>query len=140
MTEHTRWACTCGWEPKLGESVHRAFDHHLLDVREQSAIPPGQDDAVPKSSWNYRVTRTKVDGEYVFEIREVYYTYDQPHSWSSDPIAPYGESWHELAEDLVKMQRAVSQPVLDLTGDKPRDMTLKEMVRSRVIPPKTGDA
>jgi len=26
--------CSCGgWKPKLGESVHRAFDQHLLDVR-----------------------------------------------------------------------------------------------------------
>jgi len=29
--------CTCGgWKPKLGESVHRAFDQHLLDVRRGS--------------------------------------------------------------------------------------------------------
>lgn len=96
---------------------------------------PNAENGTPESSWNYRVTRTKVDGEYVFAVREVYYTYGQPHSWSRDPIAPHGESWHELAEDLVKMDRAVSQPVLDLTGDKPRDMTLREMVRTRVTSP-----
>lgn len=93
---------------------------------------PSVEGGVPETSWNYRVTRTKIDGEYVFEIREVYYTHGQPHSWSRDPIAPHGESWHELAEDLVKMQSAVSVPVLDLTGDKPRDMTIAEMVRSRI--------
>ena len=74
------------------------------------------------------MTRTKVAGEYVFEIREVYYTDGQPHSWSRDPIAPYGESWHELGDDLMKMQRALSMPVLDLAGGKPREMTLEEMV------------
>lgn len=77
--------------------------------------------ATPESGWNYRVTRTKVHGEYVFEIREVYYTNGQPHSWSCDAIAPYGESHYELAGDLAKMQRAVSEPILDLTGDKPRE-------------------
>lgn len=97
-------------------------------------MPDAEKDA-PESSWNYRVTRTRVDGEYVFEIREVYYTHGQPHSWSRDPIAPYGESWHELGEDLVKMQRAISMPVFDLTGDKPRDMSLKEMVRTRTEKP-----
>lgn len=95
-------------------------------------------DAAPASSWNYRVTRTKVDGEDVYEIREVYYTYGQPHSWSRDPIAPHGESWHELAEDIVKMQTAVSRPALDLTGEKPRDMSIKEQVRSRITPPDVG--
>lgn len=93
----------------------------------------------PESSWNYRVTRTKVDGEDVYEIREVYYTYGQPHSWSRDPIAPHGESWHELAEDIVKMQRAVAMPVLDLIGDKPRDMTSKERARSRVPSTSEGE-
>lgn len=87
-----------------------------------------------ETSWNYRVTRTKEDGEFVFAVREVYYTHDQPHSWSEDPIAPHGESWHELAEDIVKMQRAVALPVFDLTGDKPRDMSIKEQVRTRVKP------
>ncbi len=100
-------------------------------MSEQSA----EKDVAPASSWNYRVTRIKVDGEDVYEIREVYYTHGQPHSWSADPIAPHGESWHELAEDIVKMQSAVSRPALDLTGEKPRDMTVTEMVRSRVTSP-----
>lgn len=31
-----RWSCSCGgWTPQLGESVHGAFDRHLLDVREE---------------------------------------------------------------------------------------------------------
>lgn len=83
------------------------------------------------STWNYRVTMTRGVDEDVYQIREVYYDDDgQPSSWSTDPITPLGESWQELAEDLVKMQRAVSVPALDLTGEKPREMTLKEMVAS----------
>ncbi len=89
----------------------------------------------PESHWNYRVTRTLVDGQYVFEIREVYYTNGEPHSWSADPSAPSGETWHELVEDTVKMDRAVSLPCLDLTGDKPRALTIKEALRERVDPP-----
>lgn len=34
-----RWACTCGWEPALGEAVYRAHDKHLLDVRSSPACP-----------------------------------------------------------------------------------------------------
>lgn len=77
-------------------------------------------------TWNYRVTRTRVPdgcvggGEDMYEIREVYYDDDKAIvSWSQDPIAPFGESWREVAEDLVRMQRAVVLPVVDLTGEKP---------------------
>lgn len=49
VTRHTltssggRWRCTCGnWSPSLGESVHRAFDQHLLDVS-PAQTPSGGD-------------------------------------------------------------------------------------------------
>lgn len=91
--------------------------------------------SVPESHWNYRVTRTVVDDEYVFEIREVYYDHGEPNAWTEEAIAPHGDSWHELADDLVKMQRAVSLPVLDLTGEKPREMTASERAQSRLTWP-----
>lgn len=83
-------------------------------------------------SWNYRVTRTHVttpDGpQNVYEIREAYYDENgQVTSWSENPIAPYGETWHELAEDLVKMQRAISMAIIDLTGEKPIEVSLREV-------------
>lgn len=31
-------SCRCGWTPRLGDSVHRAFDKHLIDTR---VTPPG---------------------------------------------------------------------------------------------------
>lgn len=92
-------------------------------------------DPKPASHWNYRVVRTKEGDEYVFDVREFYYENGQIAAWSRDPIAPGGESWHELADDLVKMQRAVSEPIIDLTGDKPREMSGKERAHSRVNPP-----
>lgn len=27
-------ACSCGWEARLGESIHRGFDRHLLESKE----------------------------------------------------------------------------------------------------------
>ena len=94
----------------------------------ENDVPPGP----PESYWNYRVCRTRNEvGDFVYDVREVHYTYGQPHSWSAEAQAPMGADWHEVSEDIIKMMRASSEAVLDLTGEKPRDMTLKEMVRSR---------
>lgn len=82
------------------------------------------------TTWNYRVTVTREpDGlggtEEVFAIREVYYNEaGRPISWSEQAIAPVGDSWKSVADDLAKMGRAVGIPVLDLTGERPVDRPL----------------
>ena len=68
-------------------------------------------------SWNYRVIRQKhfVNGrfEYSYAIREVYYNEDES-IWaiSAEPMAPGGETFMELDEDLKHMREALSLPLL----------------------------
>jgi hypothetical protein len=72
-------------------------------------------------SWNHRITRRRVppDGEHLYEIREVYYDgAGKAMSWTEHPIAPSGETWQELFDELSKMSRVVTHPILDIdTGE-----------------------
>lgn len=72
------------------------------------------------TTWRYCITREHVDdGSDAYAVREVYTHPDEGLSWSTDPIAPHGETWWEIADDIAKMSRAVSGRVLDLTLDPP---------------------
>ena len=66
-------------------------------------------------SWNYRVTRHAVKDEVAYEIREVYYDDDgRIKLWSTDAMAPFGETKQGLLDNLQQMALAVLRPVLDL--------------------------
>ena len=67
-------------------------------------------------TWNHRVTKATVDGETVYEIREVYY--DLPDSdgigWTQNASTPYGQTLDELRTDLQRMLEALDKPVIDI--------------------------
>ena len=65
------------------------------------------------SVWNYRVVRRMVGGERELRIHEVYYDGQQITAWSSEPIAPSGQTHEELLADLRWMIVATTQSVLD---------------------------
>jgi len=64
-------------------------------------------------TWNYRVT--KRTGEPWFTITESYYDNDdeKPHSITSSPISPGGETVDELRVALQLMLLALDKPVLE---------------------------
>lgn len=65
--------------------------------------------------WNYRVIRKQVEIDYYqYEIHEVYYDDDGTiESWTEQPIAPFGESFLELQNDLNYMAKATQKPILE---------------------------
>ena len=74
--------------------------------------------------WNYRVfcqdLPDGVGGKVgQFTIREAYYdgSDPRPHSWTSEPSTPLGETKLELMEDVTAMAAAISSPVLYLSDD-----------------------
>lgn len=86
-------------------------------------------------SWNYRVTKTLVpmgdrevyENHEIFEIREVFYKDDGSiRAWSRDAVKPFGESLAELRDDLVKFDRAIQMPIIDLSGPEPVEIPLGE--------------
>ena len=69
--------------------------------------------------WNYRVLVKKYKrGELGFDIHEVYYTRDGSfNAWSTEPIAPHGDSLSCLESDLEMMREALGRPLLkEVTG------------------------
>ena len=44
------------------------------------------------SHWNYRRTVQLVDGEELWDIRELYYHDGAVTMWTSDPASPHGET------------------------------------------------
>ncbi len=69
-------------------------------------------------SWRYRVFRSDLEGEVSYSIHEVY-TMDDGISWTTDEMSPRGETLEELRDDLKRMRRALSEPVLiEVLNDK----------------------
>ena len=72
-------------------------------------------------SWNYRVTKQKIEDDYVYEIREVYY---EPLGWTENAILPSAfesdeESWKEsLRWQLEAMLLALERDVIDIGENK----------------------
>lgn len=74
-------------------------------------------------SWNYRVIEKShfpidsVKESVYYEIHEAYYhpNEDIPHTLSSDPVSPYGETMTELMSDLEKLKEACNNPILKWT-------------------------
>ena len=69
-------------------------------------------------SWRYRVFLSDLEGEVSYSIHEVY-TMDDGISWTTDEMSPRGETLKGLADDLERMRRALSEPVLaEVLNDK----------------------
>jgi hypothetical protein len=67
--------------------------------------------------WNYRFTRRMGEGEYVYELREVYYASEDETtslSWTENPIAAGGPTLMEAWNDLAMMTQAMGLPIWDL--------------------------
>lgn len=93
-------------------------------------------------SWNYRVMRIKgelIPGhpgteEAFYRIHEVYYEGDTPNAWSTDPMAPYGDTVEDLQADIQLMMKAFDQPVLDLEELEKEHGSKGAMVRGKESP------
>ena len=76
-------------------------------------------------SWNYRVVCRKFpNDEYIYNIHEAYYEdgSDTPHSITTNPCYPEGDSTEELKKDIERFMKAFSRPVLEydnFNSDKP---------------------
>ena len=69
-------------------------------------------------SWRYRVFCSDLEVEVSYSIHEVY-TMDDGISWTTDEMSPRGETLKGLADDLERMRRALSEPVLaEVLNDK----------------------
>lgn len=67
-------------------------------------------------SWSYRVMRQRFpSGEVVYQIHELY---DKPNGWTTDGVAPAGDSVLGLREELHRMLAACDHPVLDYDTGK----------------------
>jgi hypothetical protein len=63
-------------------------------------------------TWNYRVIKRNDGKNDYYAIHEVYYRPDETSAWTATSIKPYGKSIEELGNDLIHMQEALRQPVL----------------------------
>ena len=69
-------------------------------------------------SWRYRVFRSDLEDEVSYSIHGVY-TMDDEVDWTADEMSPRGETLKGLADDLERMRRALSEPVLaEVLNDK----------------------
>lgn len=68
-----------------------------------------------RRGWNFRLTVQTLEGEDVWEVREVYYDTDGTvRNWSIYAIAAAGSTWVEWADEQSRMFRLVGYPVFDL--------------------------
>lgn len=79
-------------------------------------------------SWNYRIVKTREgpagQEQDIYTIREVYYDEDgEIKGWTENPCHPFGETWMECADDHAIMGRAIGMPIVDVTGDKPVEVS-----------------
>jgi hypothetical protein len=72
------------------------------------------------SSWNYRMTKRVVDGQPVFEVREVYYDDGgRINGWTKDPATLAGDTKMELMGVVSRMSSCIGAAVVDI--DEPTD-------------------
>lgn len=66
-------------------------------------------------SWNYRVVRKNARFGPVYTIHEAYYDENEetPRLITVEPMAPLGDTFKELKQDLKWMKKALSLPVID---------------------------
>lgn len=81
------------------------------------------------SHWSYRVLRKpRPDTDSVsYELHEVYYTDEGAiEGWTSDPVAPHGESPAELREDVRWLLQAFRRPILEVRSVDGRELLIEE--------------
>lgn len=84
-------------------------------------------------TWNHRVIRQVCDGEVFLGIHEVYYDNGVPDMCTEDTVGVCGESLGELKQTLRWMQKALGEPILEMSdfeeGGKYFDAERKEALR-----------
>lgn len=73
-------------------------------------------------SWNYRYTVREVDGEEMWEVREIYYVNGEISTYTIDGVAACGQDRAELTADLELMLEAAKHPAYDLDAKSWRDI------------------
>lgn len=69
-----------------------------------------------RTTWNYRGCIERTDDGPIFTVREVYYGPNGALSWTAEPCYPQADSWKDLCEELILMERgAMATPYLDIT-------------------------
>lgn len=66
-------------------------------------------------TWNHRVIRQVCDDEVFFGIHEVFYDEGVPDMCTVDAVGVCGESLEGLEQTLEWMQKALGQPVLEMS-------------------------
>lgn len=89
--------------------------------------------------WNYGFTRRMGEGEYVYELREMYFAGEDETtglSWSENAIAAGGPTLMAAWDDLATMGRALGRGVWDLDAREwvsPRDARRQERELAREV-------
>ena len=84
-------------------------------------------------TWNYRVFRhaTHITDELTdvsYSIHEAYYQNPDdmiPHSWSTEAVSVHSESPAGLFSVLQMMAKAITQPVLEVDGNKVLEVKIR---------------
>lgn len=66
-------------------------------------------------SWNHRVFLKKIEDTRIYSIKEVYYN-DETNkisNYTTEDIAPNGETMQELKQCLERMLEALNEPILN---------------------------
>lgn len=74
-------------------------------------------------TWTYRIIRDENGGHRIAEVYTNLPHVDGGTSWTTDPIAPYGNDADELKRDFDRMRAAFGNPVLD-------EATLRETIKN----------
>lgn len=65
--------------------------------------------------WDYRVIKNEDENESWYQIHEVYYHKDgKIKCISKDPMNPFGNTMHELKQDMRYMRLACRRPYLKM--------------------------
>jgi hypothetical protein len=82
------------------------------------------------SSWNYRMTRRVVDGEPIFEVREVYYDdKGEINGWTENPASPAGDTKLELMDAISRMSSCIGSAVVDIDAGGIEILRPKKMAK-----------
>lgn len=72
-------------------------------------------------TWNHRVVRSEIFGEFSYGIHEVNYNEDGSFlSMTRDPIHLYDSTWSELFDVWMVMALAFDKPTIDEAGNEVR--------------------
>lgn len=69
-------------------------------------------------TWNYRIIKEGDD----YSVREVFYSKGKAHSCTAEACPLYGIDMEDLVYNLWQQQKAFNKPILELKGNKLREL------------------